>query len=144
METNQAQVGVLRFKNFFGNSFYTNTGFGARQSTFTGVSPDGASEFNLAANEAIYSQSFADAILEFSIGNKWQISYFNIGVDWIGILAPISKIRLPNGGNELDSGTGAASAENDNQFFADTVDQLKPQNSPGTTFSSKLYIGFAF
>lgn len=144
-ETLDAKVAVFRFKNFFGNSFYTNTGIGARMNTKVGIaeleSPDGSG----AIQAPVYAQSFADAIFEFAIGNKWQLSYFNVGFDWISLTTPLSKIRLADDGNALPQETLAQATANvpgATQFLAAAQD-LTPSNI-GTVFLTKFYIGLAF
>ncbi len=144
-ETLEAKAAVIRIKNFFGNSFYTNAGIGARINTLVGIAavdnPNGSGSIQA----PVYAQSFADAIFEFAIGNKWQLSYFNIGFDWISLAAPLSKIRLENDGNQLPKdklAQASAGLPGGTQFLA-AAEELRPDNV-GTVFLTKFYIGFAF
>ncbi|SMF11145.1 hypothetical protein [Pseudobacteriovorax antillogorgiicola] len=140
------EAASLRFKNFFGNSFYTNTGIGARRTTLTAY-PLGVAETVVIEDGPVYSKTQADAVFEFAIGNKWEISFFNIGIDWVGLMAPLSKIRLPNGGNNLDEspqeGLQAIVEANNFQSNSD-FDLSELDKEPEATFTSKIYIGFSF
>lgn len=135
------EAASLRIKYFFGNSFYTNSGVGARRTTVTGH-PTLVDELLPIAEGPLFSKSRADAVFDFSIGNKWQMSFFNIGIDWVGLSAPVSKIRLPNNGDKLTD-------EQESQAMTALVDENSFDDSeytqePGTTLSSKIYIGFSF
>lgn len=136
---------ILRLKKFWGNSFYTNSGVGARRSNITGVS-NLDPEITGYTQGQIYSKSRADAVFEFSIGNRWQLSSFNIGADWLGLMAPISKIRLPNDGNNLEGGSAATSGAiaAENETLNSSVLDEKFDKELGTTFSSKFYVGYSF
>ena len=135
------EVATLRFKNFFGNSFYTNTGVGARKSTIT-ANPSLVADILPVGDGPLFSQSRADAVFEFSIGNKWQASFVTFGIDWVGLMAPISKIRLENGGNNLpeEDNFQAITQYNGQEPF----DKSEFDRDLGTTFSSKIYVGFSF
>lgn len=137
-------VAVMRFKTFLGNSFYTNAGIGGRQVTVTANPVLVAEGFPLNSGP-LFQKARADAIFDFGIGNKWQFSYFNIGFDWIGLMAPLSKIRLPNDGRSqaIDSEVLASYVPGTDVSDEDlNPDQFEQLND--TTFYSRFYLGFSF
>jgi hypothetical protein len=82
----KSELYELRYKRFWGNSFYTNIGPGLR--TFRVSSP--------LVDALTKSESFeaedSDIVLGLSVGNRWQWQHFLIGCDWIGVHLPLANV----------------------------------------------------
>ena len=91
-------LATLSLRSFVGNSFNLKAGFGIRRIDTLVWSPDPQLGASLAADEdlIIFQDSKGDAVFNFSIGNNWQFDIFQIGFDWVGITAPLSKAKLPD------------------------------------------------
>lgn len=93
----ESSLAEVRWKQFFGNSFYMNLGAGYRTITFK------ATLEPITGNDDISSQfdvnSFGASI---GIGNRWQWDNFTIGCDWIGYFVPFSSSGDSDVGNEAD------------------------------------------
>ncbi|MFW7378480.1 MAG: hypothetical protein ACOH5I_06730 [Oligoflexus sp.] len=143
--TAAVDVVTARFKTYLGNSFYTNAGLGIRNYTLSGNPLFYFEGFDFPQGP-IFIQSHADAVFEFSVGNKWQFSYFNMGFDWLGILAPLSKIRLPDDGRsyaiEPSDVLILAGYENVDPALRYQPRQLERLRQ--TSLYSKFYFGFSF
>ena len=141
-----ADVVSTRFKTFLSNSFYINSGLGLRSLNVVANPTELDESFEVISSGPVFTKRRVDATFDFAIGNKWQISYFNIGVDWLGLQAPLSKVRLPDDGLSIALDTGSGSGPE--TFLQETGDPLsdleKFDQNRGTTFSSRFYIGFSF
>ncbi len=141
-----ADILSVRIKRFLSNSFYINSGLGLRSLNLVANPTELDDSFEVISSGPVFTKRRVDATFEFSIGNKWQNSYFNIGIDWIGLQAPLSKVRLPNDGLEIALNTD--SNQNPGTFLqADgdlESDIERFEQKRGTTFSSRFYIGFSF
>jgi hypothetical protein len=82
----KSELYELRYKRFWGNSFYTNIGPGLR--TFRVSSPLVAA---LAKSESFEAED-SDIVLGLSVGNRWQWQHFLIGCDWIGVHLPLANV----------------------------------------------------
>jgi len=82
----KSELYELRYKRFWGNSFYTNIGPGLQ--TFRVSSPLADA---LAKSESFEAEA-SDIVLGLSVGNRWQWQHFLIGCDWIGVHLPLANV----------------------------------------------------
>jgi hypothetical protein len=83
----ESALAELRWKKFWGNSFYTNLGLGYRD---IGLKAD-LDLFNdpgSKINRTLGAQSLG---VNLALGNRWQWENFTIGCDWLGLFVPISS-----------------------------------------------------
>ncbi len=93
---------ALHLKKFWGNSFYTNTGFAMRK---LGAGFD-LESIATGASDLKASSSTTSIGVELAIGNRWQWDTFTLGCDWIGAFLPIAKIS-----DDIDMPAGAKESE---------------------------------
>lgn len=77
------------YRHFFGNSFYLSTGLEYQELSHEGTERSWFSSKHDILNYSRLSLKIWNASL--AIGNQWQWQNFTIGVDWLGILAPIAS-----------------------------------------------------
>ncbi len=89
MESHASYAGA-RLKKFWGNSFYTNSGIGLRSMSRKITFPAG--RYTGIDKESTYEASNTSLVVDFAIGNNWQMNTFTIGVDWIGLFVPLATL----------------------------------------------------
>lgn len=87
--TNASYVGG-RLKKIWGNTFYTNTGAGIRAIS-TNIRYHNNEDYSL-NRDATYKGTNSTLVLDYAIGNNWQMEAMTFGVDWIGVFIPILTI----------------------------------------------------
>lgn len=122
----------VRYKRFWGNSFYTNLGAGQRKLGYS---------FNFTTNEGSLAESadVASTVINFSIGNKWQFDSFNIGCDWIGVTATLGS---DSSVNTTEQPARASAAEIEDYY--ETVEQLEELGGVTSYQLLRFYLGWAF
>ena len=94
-----AKLYSLKFKQFWSNTFYTNTGFGYRD--VTDRTTDKVSErFEV-------KRHGRSAGLDVSLGNRWQWDNITVGCDWVGFFHPLTQARKETFAFKGNPGFGA-------------------------------------
>jgi hypothetical protein len=127
--TVSSQLAELRWKHWFGNSFYGYGGVAYRKLR-------GDVDLDAAFGSGIISGSIEAASLGVSgaIGNQWQFEYFTIGCDWIGVTVPVKKLQTNYHDFLLAEGEDRRAAER-------IMDRMAFQPTPQFL---RVYIGAAF
>lgn len=118
---------VLRYKHYWGNSFYSHVGYGTRSINVEGSETEGISE------KYSFKLNYQTKVIDVGIGNKWQWDNYTMGADWIGFLFPI-------GSNVSRSFTDQAD-EGDKEKVKSSFKELSDSHS---VYYLRFYMGISF
>ena len=118
----------IRLKKFWTNTFYSNSGIGYRQIESSGL----LRAENGANATPLFDEDRRDLVIDLGVGNKWELSNFNLGVDWFG--AMVSLTRASSTDNVIND-----SSENQN-----LVVPASSEKYSGETLYTRAYMGFSF
>ena len=126
---------AIRYKQFFGNSFYGYIGPAYRQTEATLKLRSTSSAGVTSSSVDIASAAMRDLGLDGAIGNAWQWSNFTMGCDWIGLHVPIARFR-----NDYDDKGYITSVKQVNDARRSFVNQAR-----GPAFMMlRFYVGASF
>jgi hypothetical protein len=130
MSEDRSSMAAVKWKHFWGNTFYTNLGLGYLSSQwredFGGASAD-AHMVDLAESSIA---------LNVAVGNRWEWqSGFLLGCDWVALDVPIYRIDGPY---SVDKDSYDA------EWYTDGMNERKNDRPTSQLSLAKLYAGWKF
>lgn len=123
-----ATVIGARYKRFFGNSFYINTGANYRK-----IELESRGGLFYTSDEASQKGLAESITAGIAIGNQWQFDNFTLGCDWIGLDAAVAKLKS----DYKSTGFSSATAEEEKKDW-DEISRV------ATAQLLRFYIGASF